>query len=162
MRLAGILLTALLLEAPARAASYDALCGERRCTLRLDGEGLSAPGLFLPAGRIALWSTGGVSDPHSASGAGDLAFTVVGYDLAGRKATLRFRFLHPRPAARLRAELPRVTGLAWGQTRSLAELRSGAAPRQAPRPIRLEVIPVGTAGASGPRPVRLVVQPVGR
>ena len=73
----------------------------------------------------------------------DLYFTVVGYDSAGDKTTLNFRFVNPKPATRLRQELPMLTGLAMGETRSLADLErhrdplpqrlgSGPAPQSIP------------------------------
>jgi hypothetical protein len=202
MRFAGILLAALLLQAPARASTFHALCDDRPCTIRVDAHGLTAPGLFLPAQRIALWFSGGETGYDAAGGTAaalgggtagavaggallgpigllgglvggafagsqagrtaDLYFNVVGYDLTGRKATLSFRFVNPRPAERLRSELPLVTGLAMGQTRSLEDLRRGATGRSAPLPERLEVIPAGSGTPGGPGPQRLVVQPAGR
>jgi hypothetical protein len=57
---------------------------------------------------------------------GDLSFNVVGYDPSGQKITHQFRFVNPKPAGRVRAELPLVSGLAMGQTRSLEELRLAA------------------------------------
>jgi hypothetical protein len=52
-----------------------------------------------------------------------LSFNVVGYDPSGQKITHQFRFVNPKPAGRVQAALPVVSGLAMGQTRSLDALR---------------------------------------
>ncbi|QPN70005.1 hypothetical protein [Synechococcus sp. CBW1108] len=57
----------------------------------------------------------------------DLFFNVVGYDQSGKKTTLSFRFVNPKPANRLKMELPMFTGLAMGQSRSIEELRTAVA-----------------------------------
>jgi len=81
------------------------------------------------AGGILLGPVGLVGDMVGGALAGskagrtaDLYFTVVGYDSAGDKTTLNFRFVNPKPANRLKQELPMLTGLAMGETRSLTEL----------------------------------------
>jgi hypothetical protein len=66
---------------------------------------------------------GGALAGSKAGRTADLYFTVVGYDSAGDKSTLNFRFVNPKPANLLKQELPMLTGLAIGETRSLAELR---------------------------------------
>lgn len=57
-----------------------------------------------------------------------LSFNVVGYDPSGQKIIHQFRFVNPKPAGRVRAALPLVSGLAMGQTRSLDAIDPAAAP----------------------------------
>lgn len=52
---------------------------------------------------------------------------MVGYDQSGKKTTVSFRFVNPKPANKLKMELPMFTGLAMGQIRSIEELRNAVA-----------------------------------
>ena len=71
---------------------------------------------------------GGAFAGSRAGKSADLYFTVVGYDTAGQKTTLSFRFVNSKPANQLKTELPMFTGLAMGQVRPIAELqRTGSA-----------------------------------
>jgi len=70
---------------------------------------------------------GGALAGSKAGKTADLFFNVVGYDQSGKKTTLSFRFVNPKPANRLKMELPMFTGLAMGQTRSIEELRTAVA-----------------------------------
>ena len=75
-----------------------------------------------PVGLVSGLVRGMFSGFRSGNSA-DLSFNVVGYDPSGQKITHQFRFVNPKPAGRLRAALPLVSGLAMGQTRSLDALR---------------------------------------
>lgn len=95
-------------------------------------------GLLLgPIGLIGGLIGGGLAGSKAGKTA-DLFFNVVGYDQSGKKTTISFRFVNPKPANKLKTELPMFTGLAMGQTRSLDELRTALAP--------------GSTGASAPLP----------
>jgi hypothetical protein len=65
----------------------------------------------------------GMFSGFRSGGSADLSFNVVGYDPSGQKIIHQFRFVNPKPAGRVRAALPLVSGLAMGQTRSLDALR---------------------------------------
>lgn len=81
-------------------------------------------GLLLgPIGLIGGLIGGGLAGSKAGKTA-DLFFNVVGYDQSGKKTTISFRFVNPKPANKLKTELPMFTGLAMGQTRSLDELRA--------------------------------------
>ena len=79
--------------------------------------------LLGPIGLLGGLIGGGLAGSKAGNTA-DLFFNVVGYDQAGRKTTVSFRFINPKPANQLRLELPMFTGLAMGQTRSLDDLRA--------------------------------------
>jgi len=94
-------------------------------------------GLLLgPIGLLGGLVGGGLAGSKAGKTA-DLFFNVVGYDQSGKKTTVSFRFVNPKPANKLKMELPMFTGLAMGQIRSLEELRNAAAGGS----------PAGTTGA---------------
>jgi hypothetical protein len=79
--------------------------------------------LLGPIGLLGGLIGGGIAGSKAGKSA-DLFFNVVGYDQAGKKTTIAFRFVNPKPANQLKTELPMFTGLAMGQTRSIDELRA--------------------------------------
>jgi len=84
-------------------------------------------GLLLgPIGLLGGLIGGGLAGSKAGKTA-DLFFNVVGYDQSGKKTTVSFRFVNPKPANKLKMELPMFTGLAMGQTRSIEELRNAVA-----------------------------------
>ncbi len=85
--------------------------------------GAIAGGLLLGPIGLVGGLVGGALAGSKAGKAADLHFSVVGYDSAGDKTTLNFRFVNSRPANQLKQELAVLTGLAMGETRSLAELQ---------------------------------------
>ncbi|MCT0206914.1 hypothetical protein [Synechococcus sp. CS-1332] len=85
--------------------------------------GAIAGGLLLGPIGLVGGMVGGAMAGSKAGKAADLHFSVVGYDSAGDKTTLNFRFVNPRPANQLKQELAVLTGLAMGKTRSLADLQ---------------------------------------
>ncbi len=54
-------------------------------------------------------------------------FTIIGYNKDGEKISHSFYFINHKPAKRLRSQLPGVTGLAYGEQRTLAELEASFA-----------------------------------
>jgi hypothetical protein len=82
--------------------------------------------LLGPIGLLGGLIGGGLAGSKAGKTA-DLFFNVVGYDQGGKKTTISFRFVNPKPANRLKMELPMFTGLAMGQTRSVDELRNAVA-----------------------------------
>lgn len=67
--LAAALAGTVLVQLPAAATSYSALCNDSPCTIQLDARGITAPGTTLPTGRIALWFTGGEARYDEKTGA---------------------------------------------------------------------------------------------
>ena len=106
--------------------------------------GAIAGGVLLGPVGLVGGLVGGALVGSKAGKTADLYFTVVGYDSSGEKTTLNFRFVNPKPANQLKQELPMLTGLAMGETRSLADLerqpvslpqRLGAGPSPSPQAI---------------------------
>ncbi len=95
----------------------------------LGGATVGAIGGALLLGPIGLLGglIGGGLAGSKAGKTADLFFNVVGYDQGGKKTTISFRFVNPKPANKLKMELPMFTGLAMGQTRSTDELRNAVA-----------------------------------
>lgn len=117
------------------------------------GTGAAVAGSLLPwpagalGGLLGNAVAGGRSGPPV-----DLNFTVTGYDAAGQRLILSFRFLHPQPAAQLGSELGQLSGLAMGETRSLEELRQPSRPTRgsAALPETLWPVPDGTPAGTTP------------
>lgn len=78
--------------------------------------------LLGPIGLLGGLVGGGIAGSKAGKSA-DLFFNVIGYDESGQKVTVSFRFVNPKPANRMKQELPMFTGLAMGQIRSLDVIR---------------------------------------
>ena len=146
------LAAAILSPAAALAGSYEALCGDVKCTVNVSSAGIHTPQGSIPPSRISYWSVNGESSTSVGTGVAttilfgglgllgflaknhDFDFTVDGYDADGRKVALQFKFKNNKPVKRLTSELYRVSGLAMGRQRSIAEIKaieSGEAPLNA-------------------------------
>lgn len=90
--------------------------------------GAIAGGLLLGPIGLVGGIVGGAYAGSKAGKTADLHFTVIGYDSFGKKTTMGFRFVNPKPANQLKLELPMYTGLAMGKVRSINELRRNADP----------------------------------
>ncbi|MCP9820595.1 hypothetical protein KBZ18_13990 [Synechococcus sp. Cruz-9H2] len=106
-----------------------------------------------PVGLVSGLVRGMFSGIRSGDSA-DLSFNVVGYDPSGQKIIHQFRFVNPKPAGRVRAALPLVSGLAMGQTRSpdallpdrLDSIDPAAAPFQDPASVPAPAPAMATSG----------------
>jgi len=79
--------SAIAIQSPSIAGTYDALCSGVECKIILDGKGVSGPAGFIPAHRIAQWYTGGGEEHNkAASAAGATAGAAAGI-VAGGLAT---------------------------------------------------------------------------
>ena len=145
-------IAALLIPANALAGSYEALCGSMKCAINVSSVGIRSPQGSIPPSRISYWSVNGESSTSVGTGItttllfgglgllGFLAknhnfdFTVDGYDAEGRRVAMQFKFKNSKPVKPLMEELYRVSGLAMGRQRSIAEIRaieSGQSPLNA-------------------------------
>jgi len=145
---------ALLIFSPtaALAGSYEALCGGVKCTVNVSSQGISSPQGAIPPSRISYWSVNGESSTSVGTGIAttfllggigllgflaknhDFDFTIDGYDSEGRKVGMQFKFINNKPVKKLTTELYRISGLAMGKQRTIAEIQaieSGEAPLNA-------------------------------
>lgn len=146
------LAVAMLSPAAALAGSYEALCGDVKCTISVSSAGIRSVQGSIPPSRISYWSVNGESSTSVGTGVAttilfggigllgflaknhDFDFTVDGYDADGRKVALQFKFKNNKPVKKLTTELYRISGLAMGRQRSIAEIKaieSGEAPLNA-------------------------------
>ena len=65
------------------AGTYDAMCGNTECKIKLDGYGLRGPMGYIPAHRIAQWSTGGGEVNNTPASVAGATGGAVGGALAG-------------------------------------------------------------------------------
>ena len=91
---------------------------------------------------------GGAIAGSKAGKTADLYFSVVGYDQAGIKQTISFRFVNPKPANQLKMELPMFTGLGMGQSRSVEELRKAVSASTAASPLPEKLTPSSGSGSA--------------
>ncbi len=112
-----------------------------RVLITIDGEAISSPNTTIPVTRVTSWVGGGSSKTRVGVGVattiifgpigllGFLAkkhaysFTINGYDVDGKKASISFGFKDEQQQKRLMLELPIVTGLGLGQQRSAEEIK---------------------------------------
>lgn len=134
------------------AGSYDALCGGADCTINVSSQGVRSRQGSIPPSRISYWSVNGQSSTSVGTGVAttilfggigllgflaknhDYDFTVDGYDAEGRKVAMQFKFKNNKPVKELTSELYRISGLAMGRQRTIAEIQaieSGEAPLNA-------------------------------
>ena len=69
-----------LLNSPASAGAYDALCESLDCKIVLAGNGITGPRGFIPSHRVVQWYTGGGVDHNRAAqavGAGGGGYFLV-------------------------------------------------------------------------------------
>ena len=76
----------------------------------------------------------------------DYNFTINGFNSEGTQTTIQFQFKNSRPAKRFMQEMPMVTNLGMGQTRTIAQIKAAEAGQQdTPGPLntieRLDPLP---------------------
>ena len=146
---------AALAPIPALSGSYDADCEGVDCTVRLSTDGITTPIGSIPPSRITYWSVNGESSSTVGLGVATTIlfgpigllgflgkkqkydFSVDGYDVNGKKVLLSFKFKKKEPATNLMKELHKISGLAMGNQRSIAEIKaieSGQSPLNAMAP----------------------------
>lgn len=144
-----------LFPLPALAGSYQALCGGVECSVTVTSREVSTLQGSIPVSRITYWSVNGQSSTSVGTGIAttllfggigllgflaknhDYNFAIDGYDAEGKKVSLQFRFINDQPVKSITPELQRVSGLAMGRQRSIAEIKAieaGEAPLNAMDP----------------------------
>lgn len=130
-----------LTPSTALAGSYNALCGGSKCTINVSSQGVRSIQGTIPPSRISYWSVNGESSTSVGTGVAttilfggigllgflaknhDFDFTVDGYYSEGRKVAMQFKFVNNKPVKKLTSQLYRISGLAMGRQRSVAESR---------------------------------------
>jgi hypothetical protein len=131
-----------LVPSTALAGSYDALCGGADCTINVSSQGVRSRQGSIPPSRISYWSVNGESSTSVGTGVAttilfggigllgflaknhDYDFTIDGYDEEGRKVAMQFKFKNNKPVKKLTSELYRISGLAMGRQRTIAEIQA--------------------------------------
>jgi hypothetical protein len=130
------------------AETYDALCSGTKCTIDVSAESISSPYGSIPAKRVTYWGGGGESRTSIGTGVAttvlfggigllgflaknhDYSFTVNGFNSEGIQTTIQLQFKNSRPAKRFMQEMPMVTNLGMGQTRTIAQIKAAEAGQQ--------------------------------
>ncbi len=139
---AGIATTFFVIAtASAQAGSYEALCGETKCTVNINGRQINTPLGTIPAKRVTQWGLTGKSKTNISTGVwstvllgpigllgftakhSDYNFLVNGYNQKGIKTSLQFKFKSNKPVESLIQEMPMVTGLGMGEIRTALEIK---------------------------------------
>ena len=127
---------------PAFAGQYEALCGGSNCTIVVTPNEVTSPFGSIPVKRVTYW--GGSGDAKTSVGTGvattvifgpigllgflakshQYNFTINGFDASGKQVSMQFEFKNEKPAKILMQELPGVTGLGLGQTRTIDDIKA--------------------------------------
>ena len=111
-RLSAGLATTLFLTATGavQAGTYEAMCGETKCTVNINGRQIHTPLGSIPAKRVTQWGLTGKSKTNISTGVwttvlfgpigllgftakhSDYNFLVNGYNKQGDKTSLQFKF----------------------------------------------------------------------
>ncbi len=80
--------------------------------------------ILCPLGLIGGGVAGGMGGARAGRSA-DFYFTIVGYNQDGKKTMQSFNFINKKPASKMIQELPLVSGLGMGETRTVDEIKAG-------------------------------------
>ena len=138
----GLAATFLVIAAGSvQAGTYQAMCGETKCTVNINGRQINTPLGTIPAKRVTQWGLTGKSKTNISTGVwttvlfgpigllgfaakhSDYNFLVNGYNQQGDKTSLQFKFKNNKPVESLIEEMPMVTGLGMGEMRTALEIK---------------------------------------
>ena len=142
-RLAAGITTSLFLAClgSAQAGTYQAMCGETKCSVNINGKQINTPLGTIPAKRVTQWGLTGKSKTNISTGVwttvlfgpigllgfaakhSDYNFLVNGYNKQGVKTSLQFKFKNNKPVESLMQEMPMVTGIGMGEIRTAWEIK---------------------------------------
>jgi len=123
------------------AGTYEAMCGNTKCNVNINGKQVSTPMGTIPAKRVTQWGLTGKSKTNISTGAwttvmlgplgllgffakhSDYNFLVNGYNKQGDKTSLQFKFKNNKPVESLIQEMPMVTGIGMGEIRTALEIK---------------------------------------
>ena len=125
----------------AQAGTYQAMCGETKCTVNINGRQINTPLGTIPSKRVTQWGLTGKSKTNISTGVwttvlfgpigllgfaakhSDYNFLVNGYNQQGDKTSLQFKFKNNQPVESLMQEMPMVTGIGMGEIRTALEIK---------------------------------------
>ena len=131
----------VLATASVQAGTYEAMCGETKCTVNINGRQINTPLGTIPAKRVTQWGLTGKSKTNISTGVwttvlfgplgllgfaakhSDYNFLVNGYNQQGDKTSLQFKFKNNKPVETLIQEMPMVTGIGMGEIRTALEIK---------------------------------------
>ena len=138
----GLATTAFLLcIGSVHAGTYQAMCGEMKCNVNINGKQVSTPMGTIPAKRVTQWGLTGKSKTNISTGLGttillgpigllgffakhhNYNFLINGYNTQGKKTSIQFSFKNNKPVERLITEMSAVTGLGMGEIRTAFEIK---------------------------------------
>jgi len=123
------------------AGTYQAMCGDTKCNVNINGRQISTPLGSIPAKRVTQWGLTGKSKTNISTGLwstvmlgpigllgffakhSDYNFLVNGYNQQGVKSSLQFKFKNKKPVESLIQEMPMVTGIGMGEIRTALEIK---------------------------------------
>ena len=131
----------LIATGSVQAGTYEAMCGETKCTVNINGRQINTPLGIIPAKRVTQWGLTGKSKTNISTGVwttvlfgpigllgftakhSDYNFLVNGYNTQGDKTSLQFKFKNNKPVESLMQEMPMVTGLGMGEIRTALDIK---------------------------------------
>ena len=138
----GLATTAFLLcIGSAHAGTYQAMCGNTKCNVNVNGRQISTPLGSVPAKRVTQWGLTGKSKTNISTGIwttvmlgplgllgffakhSDFNFLVNGYNQKVVKTSLQFKFKNNKPVEGLVQEMAMVTGIGMGEIRTALEIK---------------------------------------
>ena len=110
--------------------------------INLSKERINTPYGIIPTSRVSNWGGGGKSESDLIMGAGatyllgpigligfaakthDYNYSLTGYDLDGRRLSVRIRFLNKKPAIKFVNEMIEFTQLGMSETRTAKDIKA--------------------------------------
>ena len=139
---AGLATTCFLIGiGSVHAGTYEAMCGETKCTVNINGKQINTPLGTIPSKRVTQWGLTGKSKTNISTGVwttvlfgpigllgfaakhSDYNFLVNGYNQQGIKTSLQFKFKNNQPVESLMQEMPMVTGIGMGEIRTALDIK---------------------------------------
>ena len=126
----------------ANAEIYEAICGSSKCVISLSNERINTPYGIIPTSRVSNWGGGGKSESDLIMGGGatyllgpigligfaakthDYNYSLTGYDLDGKRLSVRIRFLNKKPAIKFVNEMIEFTQLGMSETRTAKDIKA--------------------------------------
>ena len=131
----------ILHQTPALASTFDAICGTSRCKIKLEKEQIHTPYGIIPTSRVINWGGGGKTETDLIMGAAatyllgpvgligfaakihDYNYSLLGYNVDGKKTVVRIQFKNSKPAKKFVSEMIEYTRLGMNESRSARDIK---------------------------------------